>query len=44
MAAGLSVGNRVHGAISDAAARKTIAALLILGGLLLLMKARSWQV
>jgi uncharacterized protein len=44
MAAGLSVGNRVHGAISDAAARKTIAALLILGGLLFLMKARSWQV
>jgi uncharacterized membrane protein YfcA len=43
MAAGLLVGNRVHGAISDAAARRTIAALLILGGFLLLMKAQSWQ-
>lgn len=41
MAAGLALGNRIHGRISDAAAKKTIGVLLILGGALLLAKASA---
>ena len=41
MLAGLFVGNRLHGGISDAAARRSIALLLVLGGALLLLKARA---
>lgn len=43
MAAGLFVGNRVHAGISDVVAKRTIAALLLLGGVLLLLKAHTWQ-
>jgi hypothetical protein len=43
MAAGLLVGNRVHGRISDMAAKRTVAALLVLGGVLLLFKAWAWS-
>ncbi|HLX28693.1 MAG TPA: sulfite exporter TauE/SafE family protein [Casimicrobiaceae bacterium] len=41
MAAGLFVGNRMHGRISDAMATKAIAFLLVLAGILLLAKAST---
>ena len=41
MAAGLFVGDRVHGRIGDETARRAIAALLVVAGILLIVKARS---